>query len=314
MRILKPVCWTACLLFVLMNIVAAFHAYRFTHFSHTNAEKTSATELTFQAKLKTLIFGVVNPRPTNTTTPDQRFKTVILESNKRIACWYITQTNSRGTVILFHGYGGNKSLMIDKSDVFIGLGYNTLLVDFMGSGSSEGSQTTIGYEEAEQVKTCFDFVTGANETQIYLYGTSLGAVAILKAIEDYGLEPDGIIIECPFGTMYETTVARFRSMKIPSFPMAALLVFWGGAVNGFWGFAHNPVNYAKSVHCPTLLLYGEQDEKVSRGEINRIYNNISGSKRLKTYPLAGHENYLVKYQTEWVNDVQAFIKSTAEKK
>src|SRR5678809_1487848 len=93
--------------------------------------------------------------------------------------------------------------------------YNTLLVDFMGSGGSEGSQTTIGYKEAEEVKTCFDYVVKSGEKRVYLFGTSLGAVAILKGISDYNIDPAGIIIECPFGSMYKTACARFRTMKVP---------------------------------------------------------------------------------------------------
>ena len=43
------------------------------------------------------------------------------------------------------------------------------------------------------------------------------------------------------------------------------------------------------------------------GEIDLIYNNLGGDKRLKIYPLAGHENYLNKYGNEWRRDVQEFM-------
>jgi hypothetical protein len=177
----------------------------------------------------------------------------------------------------------------------------------MGSGGSEGNQTTIGYKEAEEVKTAFDYLTQQGETKIYLFGTSLGAAAIMKAINDYHISPAGIIIECPFGSMYKTTCARFNNMHVPSFPMAALLVFWGGVENNFWAFGHRPTEYAKSIHCPTLLLYGEQDKNVSRGEIDEIYSNLNCKKDLKTFPLAGHENYLTQYKEQWFADVQEFL-------
>jgi uncharacterized protein len=182
-----------------------------------------------------------------------------------------------------------------------------LLVDFMGSGGSAGSRTTIGYDEAEQVKQAYDFLAGKGDTTIFLFGTSMGAVAILKSLSDYKIEPTGIIIECPFGSMYETTCARFRIMKVPVFPMAGLLVFWGGMQNSFWAFGHNPTDYAKAVKCPVLLLYGEKDRNVSRSEIDEIYGNLKGEKTLKLYPDAGHENYLLKYSNEWRNDVELFL-------
>jgi pimeloyl-ACP methyl ester carboxylesterase len=96
-------------------------------------------------------------------------------------------------------------------------------------------------------------------------------------------------------------------MKVPAFPMANLLVFWGGVQNGFNAFKHNPVDYARNINTPTLLLYGEKDEKVSRNEIDRIFSNLRGVKELKTYLSAGHENYLTKYGINWTEDVSSFI-------
>jgi uncharacterized protein len=307
-RIFKRLLWILASVFVLLNAIAFFHAYKFTHFTSAPVTKTKdAKHLSTAGKIRTLFFGIDNPRPVNTSAPSQKFETMQLQSNKKIECWSIKAAGSKGTVILFHGYSGEKSGLINKSDEFIKLGYSTLLVDFMGSGGSEGNQTTIGFKEAEEVKTCYDYLTGQGEQKIYLFGTSMGAVAILKAIHDYKIQPAAIIIECPFGTMYETTCARFKSMGVPSFPMAALLDFWGGVQNGFWAFSHRPVEYAKSVKCPTLLLYGERDEKVSHRETDEIFSNLHCKKQLKTYPLAGHEDYLLKYKQQWITDIGVFM-------
>ena len=85
------------------------------------------------------------------------------------------------------------------------------------------------------------------------------------------------------------------------------VVFWGGIQNGFWAFNHNPEEYANSIKCPTLLLYGAKDEKVSSDEINRIYRNLKGKKKLNIYKNAGHENYLNKYEKEWTFDIKSFM-------
>ncbi len=197
--------------------------------------------------------------------------------------------------------------MLDKAEVFQKLGYSVFLIDFMGAGGSEGNQTTIGYHEAEQVKTAFEYIRKQELGKVYLFGTSMGAVAILKALADFNLKPAGIIVECPFGSMYQTTLARFKMMGVPAFPMAGLLVFWGGRQNNFWAFGHKPTEYAKKVTVPVLLLYGQKDPKVSLAEIREIFRNLRGSKRLKIYPEAGHENYLTHHKTEWTGDVATFL-------
>lgn len=306
-KLIKRFLWIIFILFLLMNGIAYLHAYKFTHFDASITKTKQATDLSFGQKLQALVFGVNNPRPENKKVPDGKFETIKLKSNKTIECWLIKAHTAKGSVILFHGYGGEKSSMLDKADVFISLGYNALLVDFMGSGGSEGNQTTIGFDEAQEVKTAFDYLKDNGETNIILFGTSMGAVAIMKAQKDYNLNANSILLECPFGTMLETVQARFSSMKVPSFPMANLLVFWGGIQNGFNAFKHNPVDYAKSITCPVLLLSGEKDDRVSMREINSIFNNLKGKKKLKTYPLAGHENYLNKYKDEWTSDIKTFI-------
>lgn len=297
-------------LIVLPNIIAYNHAYKFTHFTTEPVLKTpGADKLSVSQKVKTLFAGVNNPRPETKKYPQQPFQTIKLQSNKQIEGWLIPVQNPRGTVILFHGYGGEKSSMLDKSTQFNRLGFTTFLIDFMGAGGSEGNQTTIGFHEAEQVKTSLAYIQKQQKGKVYLFGTSMGGVAILKAIVDFNLKPSGIIIECPFGSMYETTVARFRMLQVPPFPMAGLLVFWGGVQNNFWAFSHKPTEYAKAVSTPTLLLYGGRDPKVSAAEIADIYANLKGKKRLVIYPIAGHENYLNDYKQEWISDVGEFLNS-----
>ncbi|RDI13341.1 hypothetical protein DEU42_103252 [Flavobacterium sp. AG291] len=295
------------IIFILMNVIAFFHSYKLTHFSDKVTKKTDANSLTAAQKARVLFLGIDNPRPVNRAKPTQPYKTIRIKSNKEIECWSITKPNTKGTVILFHGYGGDKSQLIDKSDKFIAMGYNTLLVDFMGSGGSEGNTTTIGYFEAQQVKSCYDYILKTGEKNIHLFGTSMGAAAILKALNDYTISPASILIECPFGSMYKTVCARFKAMKAPTFPMAGMLVFWGGVQNGFWAFNLNPEEYAKKVYCPVLLMYGEKDNRVSREETDIIFGNIKGKKQLVTFPLAGHENYLTRYNQQWTTAVSSFL-------
>lgn len=296
------------LIFILMNITAFFHAYKFTHFTDGQIIKTDSPEnLSFGKKVKILLTGIDNPRPENKRFPDKDFEIIHLNSNKEIECWYIKTTNPRGTIILFHGYCGEKSSMLDQSTEFLNMGFNTMLVDFMGSGGSEGNQTTIGFMESKQVKTCYDYLIQRGEEHICLFGTSMGAAAILKALSDDNILPEAIIIECPYGSMYQTVSMRFHNMGVPAFPMADLLVFWGGLQNGFWGFNCKPEEYAKDVTCPALVIYGEKDKNVSRKEIDAIFKNMKGEKGLKLYSEAGHADYFKKYKEQWVTDVNAFL-------
>lgn len=299
--------WTAVGLFLLMNIVAFFHAYKFTHFSENVVRTKSPEELSFFDKLKLVFTGIDNPRPESEVRFPKDYRFVVLDSYVLTHCWFQEAENANASVILCHGYATEKSSLLEQASYFLSLGYNVLLLDFMGCGSSEGDKTSIGFHESEQVKAAYDFMMEQTKKPVYLYGTSMGAVAIMKSVQDYRLQPLGIILECPFGSLHQTVKARFDIMGVPTFPMATLLVFWGGVQHGFSGFLHNPIDYAKSIVCPTLLLYGEQDVKVSRAEINAIYEGLRGPKILKTFENAGHDDYLLNHRQEWMEVVQNFM-------
>ena len=119
-------------LLVLANIIAGFHAYKFTHFS-TGLKSGTRDEstLSLREKMKAVLFGVSLPRPVN-SQPDAPFETIALQSNKRIECWLMPADSAIGTVILFHGYGGSKSGLLGEAAIFRRLHYNTFLADFMG--------------------------------------------------------------------------------------------------------------------------------------------------------------------------------------
>lgn len=303
----RKILYSTLFVLILINAVAYRHAYMFTHFSKDEVQRTKdPKELSTLEKAKTLFMGINNPRPRHKQLPDSVFETVIIKSTVQLEGWLLDQHNPKGMVIMFHGYAGEKSSLLGRADEFLRLGYKVLLIDFMGSGGSEGSSTSIGFKEAEQVRDCFNYVVNLGEKNIVLFGTSMGAAAILKAMNDYSLNAASTILECPFGSLYKTVKARFRLMNAPTFPMAGLLCFWGGVQNGYWAFSHNPVEYAKGVTVPTLLLFGALDNRVSLLETEMIFENLKGEKILKVYPSDGHDVFSDN-EVIWAKDVADFL-------
>jgi alpha-beta hydrolase superfamily lysophospholipase len=302
--------WALLLIFIVMNVVAFQHAYKFTHFSETASARTQdPNDLSILDKTKILFTGIDNPRPEAKSLPDIPYKTIRIISTHELECWRMEVPRAKGTVILFHGYAGEKSSLLTRAKEFRKLGYNTVLVDFMGSGGSTGSGTSIGYTEAVQVKDCFEYINKQSK-HVILFGTSMGAAAVLKAMNDYTLPVTSIILECPFGSLYKTVCARFELMHVPAVPMAALLCLWGGVQNGYWAFSHNPSTYAKSVSCPVLLLFGEDDDRVTREETDLIFANLKGKKQLKVYTGIGNAIFTKSNEKQWVKDVASFLSAS----
>jgi alpha-beta hydrolase superfamily lysophospholipase len=317
----KKLTYTFLILFILvlglLNYVANNHAYNFTHYASINEDSLKVRDesrISVNKKLQYLVLGVPVPRPENISQPSFDFTTAFIQTPKgKIEVWEHATPMPQGTIIMFHGYSNKKSSLIKRANRFIHLGYSVMLVDFLGSGGSEGNFVTIGYQEAEQVKYCFEYAHRENDQPIYLFGISMGAVSIMKCMDDHQLPVKGIILECPFGTLRKTLKNRFNDFGVPAFPMLDLLMIWGSYQMGYWTYSHNPVDYAKNIHCPTLLMHGNWDPGVSKSEIDLIFKNLKGKKTLKRFLFTGHDIFTGKNYKEWNTSVDSFMIETGSK-
>ncbi|WP_205619304.1 alpha/beta hydrolase [Hymenobacter aerophilus] len=226
--------------------------------------------------------------------------------NGRLGSWYGAVPRARGTVALFHGYTSSKSQLLPEAAYFRGLGYNVLLTDFAGSGNSQGYRCTVGYREAADVAAVLRWLQ-RRPGPVFIYANSMGAVATLRAEAELGVRPTANLLECPYGSMLATAQSRFRSMGVPAFPMANLLVFWGGAANGFNAFALDATAYAARTPTPTLLMWGSVDPRVTRAETDAIFARLAGPKQRQDFPGSGHEPYWRQHEALWQRTVAGFL-------
>ena len=296
-------------LFVLLNVIVMCHAYKFTHFyepsevvTKTDAEKTGWD------KTKELLFGFNTIKQKN-IAPDSTFKTVTITTadDFKLDAWYNTVPNAKGSVAMFHGHAGKKSGLLLEAASFREMGYNTLLVDLRAHGNSEGNTCTIGFNEGADVKAAYDYLQKNGEKNIMLYGISLGASTITKAMNDYEIAPSKIILEMPFGTLSEAVVGRVKMMGLPPQPISTLLTFWGGVEHGFWAFSMKPTEYVKKIKCPTLLQWGKNDPRVSEKETNELYANLTSVKKLVVYDSCVHESLCAKQHAKWMSNISEFV-------
>ena len=298
-------------LFILLNGITAFHAYKFTHFYDAGKSnlKTAAPKTGWRIT-KDILFGIDAYKRPNSVSPDTSFQTIYLTTGEgvKIEGWQIkTAMIARGTVILFHGHGSTKSALLNEAAAFRKMGYHTLLIDFRAHGGSTGNTCTIGYDEAEDVKLAYDYVKKGGENNIILWGISMGAAAITKAINDYSLRPARVILEMPFGSIQEAAAARIKMMRLPAQPLAAFITFWGGVEHGFWAFNMKPAEYAKKMAMPTLLQWGKNDSRVSLAETELIFRNLPATKKLVVYENSAHQSLCKSENEKWLVSIQDFF-------
>lgn len=314
-KIVAWVCAVLCILgFTLLNVVAYSQARAMTTFS-AGGEKTRKPEaLRGLAKIKVLLKGVNLPRPENSRTPQDkglgyevhRFHS---ETNIEIEAWYIPHPKPRAIALLLPGYGSAKASMLEEAEEFNRLGCSAYIIDFRGHGGSSGNVTSIGYHEAKDVEVAVQFIHKAvsDKLPLVIYGNSMGAAAMMRAVAAGKVEADAYIIEGVFETMLSAVQNRFRSMRVPSFPSAQLLVFWGGRQQGFRAFGHNPVDYARKLDKPALMIHGAEDRRATLEQAKRVLAALKVPGKMEVFEGVGHESCIKKDRVKWKAAVGAFL-------
>ena len=310
-KIFKGLAIVLITLFIFLNIVVAFHAYKFTHFYDKNTSPAKKV-MSGWDETEAILFGINYTKLPLSAYPAHPFQQFYTKTTDGFVLegWYIPQTPSKGTVILFHGHGGNRGSILTEANNFYNLHYNVCMIDFRAHGDSQGNVCTIGYNESADVKAAYDYVAAKGETNIVLWGISLGAATITKALTDYkDIHPAKVILEMPFATLTDAVKGRLRTMNLPEQPLTTLLTFWGGVEQGgFWTFNHKPSEYARNIHIPVLMQWGKNDKRVTAIETLEVFQNLSSArKQLVIYNNSGHQSLAGNEPEKWNNTVKAFL-------
>jgi uncharacterized protein len=105
----------------------------------------------------------------------------------KLAGWYVPSQNG-ATVILLHGYGGNRADMLWHAGILVRAGYGVLMYDERASGESEGDHRSYGWEDPADVGGALDYLEGMHGTdtgRIGIAGCSIGGQIALQGAVKY---------------------------------------------------------------------------------------------------------------------------------
>lgn len=312
--LVRWILWVLLVQFILFNISAALYAYKFTHVYDDPELRNSRSSGNVLMKTWRLFSGPRQIKTVITSSPVFPYDTISLKTEKGIPidAWYASPDSSaKGTVILIHGIMSNKGMLVAEAAEFRFMGYNVMMVDLRAHGNSGGNISSIGIREAEEVKLAYDHVLQKGEKNIFLFGSSMGAVAVARATEKYHLQLSGVFLEMPFASMKSHLAARLRAMGFAKFiekPFAFFVNFWMGAEGSMATFRHRTANYVSVFKCPVLMQWGARDNIVLKHETDEVYTAIaSANKKLVIYDHAGHESFLQNDPAKWRMEVEKFL-------
>jgi len=207
---------------------------------------------------------------------DNTYKEVFLkteqESELNGLVFFSNLSESKGTILYFHGNASNIQRWGEYAVDFTSIGYNVVMFDYPGFGKSKGDiSEDILYSDSEDIwkwtKSNFP------SSNFIIYGRSLGSALALHLAEQH--EPTQLILETPF---YKLIQNRF-SFMVPF-----------GLKYEFLSF-----EFIQNVNCPITIFHGTNDQTVPISEANKLRRYLDNNDKFIIIEGGGHKN-LRKYE------------------
>ncbi len=197
----------------------------------------------------------------------------------KLAAWFVpAQNQSDKVIIMLHGYPADKANLLPWSK-FLHEEFNLFFLDFRYFGNSEGSMTTIGYKEQQDLKAAIDYLEDKGFSKIGAMGFSLGgAVGILTASRDDRLK--AIVSDSAFANIDLMAHEFYKPLFVLKYPLTFLTKLWAQIFLGINPDEIAPEKKAAGLTVPVLLIHSKKDQTISFENALRI------QKALKNNPKA----------------------------
>ena len=216
----------------------------------------------------------------------------------------------------FHGYRSRSFTdFAGGSEISFDMEHNLLLVDQRAHGRSEGRTITFGIQERWDVLSWVRYALDrfGEDTQILLYGVSMGAATVLMAS---GLElpanVKGIIADCPYVSPIDIILHVGKSHPLPQWLIKPFVIIGARIYGGFDIRQTDAMQAVANAKIPILIIHGEADDFVPAAMSELAY--IANPKIVTrlTFPGAAHALSFMSDSPRYWKAVKDFIRKVLE--
>jgi uncharacterized protein len=209
--------------------------------------------------------------------------------------WYIAPSaEADGAMLIYvHGLGGNRVELLDQAAmIHARLGVGALLIDLRNHGASQGTVTTLGLRESDDVIAAFNYVQArpeVNPERIGLVGVSMGGATTIRAMARIP-QSRLLIAQAAYTSIQDNIAEGVQSLTgLPPFPFAPLLIAFGEAEANANIRDVRPIDDLAAISPrPILFLHGGSDTLIHVRNSEALYAAASEPKQLYIFPNVGH--------------------------
>jgi len=231
----------------------------------------------------------------------------------KLKAYYLAAAEpTQKTVVLAHGYSGDASIMVAFARLYHeAYGYNILLPDARGHGTSEGRYIGFGWHERlDYVKWIQQIIDRIGpESRIMLHGVSMGAATVMMTSGE--LLPDQvkcIVEDCGYTSAQDELSYQMKRMyHLPAFPLLQATSLLTKLRAGYSFAEASALKQVEKNTKPMLFIHGDRDIFVPTSMVYELYACCRTEKQLLLISGAGHgDAYLTDPQT-YTRELTTFI-------
>lgn len=209
--------------------------------------------------------------------------------------WFVPATDSKTTLLFFHGNAGNISHRLESIAIFNALGLDVFIFDYRGYGQSQGDISEEGtYRDAAAAWRYLAETRAIDAENIVVFGRSLGSsIAAWLASQR---RPAGLIVESGF-----SSVPSMAQRLYPFLPVKWLA-----------SFSYDTASYVSSLSCPLLVVHSKNDEIIPFAEGQAVFDAAPADKRFLEISGGHNDGFYVSGDT-YLDGIKDFVDAVANR-
>lgn len=205
------------------------------------------------------------------------------DPHKRLVATFIQHPGHlKKTVIISHGYKGNRETMSSYAKMFYNLGFNILMPDDRAHGDSAGKYINFGWldrlDYMSWINKLID-IKGEDE-KILLFGVSMGGATMeMLSGENLPTQVKAIIADCGYSSIKEEMTYLLKEQyHLPEYPIEPMVSTINRRRLGFYLSDVSSMEQLKKNRRPILFIHGGKDTYVP---VRMAYENYRATKAPK---------------------------------
>lgn len=193
----------------------------------------------------------------------------------KLSGWLIPSNRTKAAIIVMHGYPADKANLLGIAR-FLADDFNVFLFDFRSFGKSEGSFTTAGYLEKNDLLGAIEYLEKEkNIKKVGLYGFSLGGAVALSI--NHG-NVKAIVTDSAYAKLSHMVEHMYGPFFILKYPLVFLTKLYAMLFLGINIDKSSPIDNIKNIKVPILLIHAENDSQIPVNEAFLLHkaNNKTG--------------------------------------